>query len=132
MYSQYCRINPLPETPTYWAKVPEHADRMCSKNGMGNFICPGNYTCGSPTDYGIALEHDGLYSNELAYFGIYSFDNVGKALLTIHQMVSVDGWYTYMANLADTDIPFLGIFYSFVVIVVGSFYLLNLILAVII
>lgn len=47
-------------------------------------------------------------------------------------MVSVDGWYTYMANLADTDFPFLGIFYSFIVIIVGAFYLLNLILAVII
>lgn len=99
---------------------------------MGNFICPSNYTCGSPTDFGIALENDGLYSNELAYFGIYSFDNAGKALLTIHQMVTVDGWYTYMSNLADTDTPFLGILYSFIVIVIGSFYLMNLILAVII
>ena len=65
-------------------------------------------------------------------FGITNFDHLGGSLLTIFQMITSETWYYQIMNLMDVDIPFIGAFYVFVVIIIGQFFLLNLLLAVII
>jgi hypothetical protein len=65
-------------------------------------------------------------------FGITNFDHLGGSLLTIFQMITSETWYYQIMNLMDVDIPFIGAFYVFVLIIIGQFFLLNLLLAVII
>lgn len=65
-------------------------------------------------------------------FGITNFDNLGTSFLTVFQMITSETWYVTMMNLMDVDFPIIGALYSFGIIIVGQFFLLNLILAVII
>ena len=65
-------------------------------------------------------------------YGITNFDNLGTSLLTVFQMITSETWYQQLINLMDVDFPVIGVLYCFLVIIVGQFFLLNLILAVII
>lgn len=47
-------------------------------------------------------------------------------------MVTTDGWSSIMYNLIDADIPAIAAIYCVLVVVLGGFFMLNLILAVII
>lgn len=47
-------------------------------------------------------------------------------------MITSETWYIVLINLMDVDFPVIGALYCFLVIIVGQFFLLNLILAVII
>jgi hypothetical protein len=47
-------------------------------------------------------------------------------------MITSETWYTQIVNTMDLDIPVIGAVYCFGVIIVGQFFLLNLILAVMI
>ena len=57
---------------------------------------------------------------------------MGGAFLTVFQMITSETWYMMMTNTMDIDIPIVSALYCFGVIIVGQFFLLNLILAVII
>jgi Ion transport protein len=50
----------------------------------------------------------------------------------VFQIVTAESWSTYMYNLMDVDWPFFAAIYTIFIVVVGSFFLMNLILAVII
>ena len=65
-------------------------------------------------------------------YGITNFDNLGRAMLTVFQIVTSDTWYYQMDNLMDVDIPFLGGAFCLILMILGQFFLINLILAVII
>ena len=65
-------------------------------------------------------------------FGVTNFDNLGYALLSVFQMITSETWYYQLMNLMDVDYPILGGIYVFSIIIIGQFFLLNLILAVII
>ncbi len=69
-----------------------------------------------------------LYIN----YGVTTFDSLGTSLLTVFQMITSETWQVTLINLLDVDLPILGFLYVFFIIVVGQFFLLNLILAVII
>jgi hypothetical protein len=59
-----------------------------------------------------------------------NFDNFGVALLSIFRLLTLEGWSGVMYNYMDAD----GIFAAFyfpIIIIIGSFFLLNLFLAVI-
>jgi hypothetical protein len=53
-------------------------------------------------------------------------------MLTVFQMITSETWYYQIALLMDIDFPFLGGLFCFGIIIIGQFFLLNLILAVII
>lgn len=55
-----------------------------------------------------------------------------QSLLTVILIVFNDDWTKIILNLMDTDIPYLASFYGMCVVVFGSYFLMNLILAVII
>jgi hypothetical protein len=67
----------------------------------------------------------------LISYGIVTFDNLLRALITIFQMITLEGWTPMMYNLSDASQAWMAIFFCVLLVVVGSFFLLNVILAVI-
>ena len=53
------------------------------------------------------------------------------ALETIFVMITLEGWSTLMYNLSDASMSWMAVTFCVLLIVVGSFFLLNVILAVI-
>ena len=53
---------------------------MCNPN---NDLCSEGTYCGSPVDYGLSLEDDGLYENGALQYGISYFDNIGNSALAV-------------------------------------------------
>lgn len=66
------------------------------------------------------------------YYGIHNFDNFMNSFLVVFQLVTTENWSNYMFNLIDIDNSFFAALYSISIVVIGSFFLMNLILAVII
>ena len=58
------------------------------------------------------------------------FDNLGWAMLTIFQMITLEQWTTVMYNLMDSNIWWMAIILSVLIVVIGSFFMLNVFLAV--
>ena len=66
---------------------------------MSNDICTGDSFCGHPKQYSIDLEDDNVTSTRLISYGIATFDNIGKSLLTVFQVLTMSGWSTLMYNV---------------------------------
>ena len=47
-------------------------------------------------------------------------------------MISLDNWSSYVHNMMDIDAPIIGVIYGLVIVILGSYVVMNLILAVII
>ncbi|XP_057305572.1 sodium channel protein 1 brain-like isoform X3 [Hydractinia symbiolongicarpus] len=86
-------------------------------NVTGSMVCPSNYTC---------LPDVGENPN----FGFTSYDNFGWALLTSFQLVTLDFWEDVYLHIGSSMGPWY-VFYFMIVIFFGSFYLINLVLAVV-
>eukprot|EP00397_Hematodinium_sp_SG-2012_P003139 GEMP01003147.1.p1 GENE.GEMP01003147.1~~GEMP01003147.1.p1 ORF type:complete len:1326 (+),score=197.79 GEMP01003147.1:475-4452(+) len=63
--------------------------------------------------------------------GLSSFDNMGSAVVLIFQSITLEGWVDIMYMLTDTGSVFLPFLYFFLLILVGSFFLLNVTLAIV-
>ena len=85
-----------------------------AKNGTGLNNCPGGMVCSE-------------YENP--NFGITNFDNILYAWLTIFQAISMEGWTDIMYQVQDAVNPWVWIYFV-VMIVFGSFFAVNLALAV--
>ncbi|XP_066925644.1 sodium channel protein 1 brain-like isoform X3 [Clytia hemisphaerica] len=86
-------------------------------NNTGSRQCPTNYTC---------LPHAGPNPN----YGFTSYDDFGWALLTSFQLVTLDYWEDVYLHIASSMGPWY-VLYFMIVIFFGSFYLINLVLAVV-
>ena len=73
-----------------------------------------------------------IYERGYINYGITNFDHLGGDFLTVFQMITIETWYLTLMNKMDIYIPIISAFYSFAIIIVSQFFLLNLILAVII
>ena len=51
-------------------------------------------------------------------------------MLTVFQMITLEGWTQIMYNLMDSNMTWMSILFSISLILIGSFFLLNVILAV--
>lgn len=51
-------------------------------------------------------------------------------MLTIFQMITLEGWTKIMYNMMDSNMNWMAIFFCICLVLVGSFFLLNVILAV--
>lgn len=60
-----------------------------------------------------------------------TFDHIGKALLSVFQTLTCDYWANTMYNLMAVDMPLLAPLFLCSIVVLGSFFLINIILAVI-
>ncbi|XP_071746366.1 voltage-dependent calcium channel type A subunit alpha-1 isoform X5 [Lepeophtheirus salmonis] len=63
-------------------------------------------------------------------YGITSFDNIGFAMLTVFQCVTMEGWTPIMYWTNDAMGSYVNWFYFVTLIVIGSFFMLNLVLGV--
>jgi hypothetical protein len=77
------------------------------------------------------MENDGVYDDSGSNFGIATFDNMILGFVTVFQMVTLEGWSDIMYNLIDASVPAIAVIYCTLVVVIGSFFLLNVVLAVI-
>jgi len=108
---------------------------MCSKKDgwlyRGGFKCPGNYTCGSYLDFNLPLEDDDVNNQYDLNFNIATFKNIGTSFLSVFQIVTQDNWSMNLYNLISaTEFGFASLF-MFVIHMMGSYFLMNLMLAVI-
>jgi hypothetical protein len=67
--------------------------------------------------------------NELNY-GLTNFDNIGSAFLTIFQCITMEGWTKIMNIYEDAYASWFVVMYFIMCVVICSFFLLNLTIAV--
>lgn len=124
-------MTPKPINETYWPKSPIYT-RVCSPEGNnGQYTCPEGLYCGSPIDYGISLEDDGVYSDPTIQYAIGQFDNFGQALLAVIQTITIEDWTILMYNISDGYTPIFTEIYFCSIVIIGHYYMLQLILGVI-
>ncbi len=97
-----CRTTEKPVNSTYWPKSPIYT-RICSKSNDfgGEYQCPKGLYCGSPLEYGIELEDDGIYKDSQVQYGIATFDNIGQAFIAVFQIFSAEDWSLLMNNVSS-------------------------------
>ncbi|KAM7539608.1 hypothetical protein Aperf_G00000039296 [Anoplocephala perfoliata] len=111
----------LPDSiPNSRSLVPCNIGNESSKGffnaAHGSFRCPSGYIC------------KGYW--EGPNFGITSFDNIGYAMLTVFQCITMEGWTEVMYLTFDAVGDRFSSLYFVPLIVLGSFFMLNLILGV--
>ena len=137
-----------------WPLVPEDANpysRLCSPRqdelaGMsaaekGKYQAGGQYQCDKdlghfcgkplPSINGFTLEDDGVPGLDYISYGIIHFDSIHYAMITIVQMITLEGWSGMMYNLQDSSPAWMAILFCVLLVIVGAWGLLNVILAVI-
>lgn len=62
-------------------------------------------------------------------WGIPNFNNLAEAIGTILQIITLEGWTKIMYNLYDYQNPILVSVYFSLIVLIGSFYLMNMLLA---
>lgn len=99
--------------------------------GQGTYTCnPGTF-CGNPFDYAYLGGSFEEYSDDtFINYGVLTFDNIGKSLLSIFQILTNDNWALTMYNLMYSDLPLIAPIFLCIVVIFGSFFIMNIILAV--
>ena len=80
----------------------------------------------------MSTEIDDLKNAELVDYGIASFNHLGYGLVTVFQFITLEGWSKIMYNLMDSNISWMAVGFSVCLILIGAFFLLNVILAVLV
>ena len=75
---------------------------------------------------------DNVENNKYINYGITTFDDILSAIITIFQVITLEGWSYIMYNHMDSNMFLFSVFYFLSLITLGSFFVLNLILAVIV
>ncbi|XP_063224731.1 voltage-dependent T-type calcium channel subunit alpha-1G [Bacillus rossius redtenbacheri] len=136
---------------TYYKYVEQDRDYICSKaddNGMhscadlppykvGELVCNGSYSAeggNDPTNTS-CVNWNQYYTECLAstsnpFQGTISFDNIGLAWVAIFLVISLEGWTDIMYYVQDAH-SFWDWIYFVLLIVIGSFFMINLCLVVI-
>ncbi|KAF4133455.1 Voltage-dependent L-type calcium channel domain-containing protein [Phytophthora infestans] len=127
----------------FWPVADETPARTCSLGDDQFRQCPDGQICGSDyDDFGnFRFTHpDSLivqrvlqsstYSSDLNW-GFLHFDSIGSASLAIFQCITREGWSDIMYMLQDAGYGTVAVIYFVSFIIFGSFFMLNLTLAVI-
>ena len=77
------------------------------------------------------MSDEGVDSNLAIQYGVGMFDHYGDAVLSVFQILTMDNWSVIAYNLMDGFVSQVGAIYCALLIVFGSFFLLNINLAVI-
>lgn len=121
----------------FWP-VDEDDQLLCALSGQpGRHQCTSKQTCGSDYDaFGNkrfrntkAMNH-ALFNVNLD-FGYTTFDHVGRAFFTIFQSITQEGWTTIMYMTMDSSQPVIGACFFTILMIFGSFFVMNLTLGVI-
>ncbi|GMF38771.1 unnamed protein product [Phytophthora fragariaefolia] len=103
----------------------------------GGHQCPTGYTCGSnydafgnPRFVSKKAMIDALHTERLNW-GYTTYDNIGRAMLTIFQSVSEEDWTLVMYMTMDASHPIVGACFAVSLIIFASYFVMNLTIAVI-
>uniref|UniRef100_A0A3B4CY60 Voltage-dependent N-type calcium channel subunit alpha n=1 Tax=Pygocentrus nattereri TaxID=42514 RepID=A0A3B4CY60_PYGNA len=99
--------------------------RTCFKNDTAEFPCglePPARTC----EFGTHCREFWIGPN----FGITNFDNILFAILTVFQCITMEGWVEILYNANDASGNTWNWLYFIPLIIIGSFFMLNLVLGV--
>ena len=119
----------MPERNDTWP-YDESITSLCRKPENGETQCPEGTWCKNPIDGGLPLSVDNVIDMQEIDYGITNFDNLGWAMLTIFQMMTVEGWTKIMYNLMDSNIQWMSIIFSISLVLITSFFALNILLAI--
>ena len=136
-----CRLTPFPivqDGRIVWPRA--HSDvspgSICvsskSKIKLGGFNCPSEQVCGSFLDFEIPLELDEVQYSSQLYFNVFNWSHFGGSLLSVLQIVTADTWGNHLYNLINSSNFIFPTIFCFLIHMVGTYYLLNLMLVVII
>ena len=79
---------------------------------------------------GLPLESDHPEEQQLISYGLQTFDNIFFGLLPTFVMVTLEGWTKLMYNIMDATFMSMGVGICCALVILCSFFLLNIILAV--
>jgi len=82
-------------------------------------------------EYKIDLTNDKVVTNFQVQYGIATFDDFLMASLAVIQIITFDNWTVVMRFLVDSSDKWIGGFFCIIIVILCSFFLLNLVLAVI-
>ncbi len=108
--------------PLYPIDIPCISEAKTSAGNKGGFTCP------KSKEPNVTIE---CRSNwEGPFYGIINFDNIGLAMLTVFQCVTMEGWTTILYRIDDAEGSSWPYFYFISLIIIGSFFVMNLVLGV--
>jgi hypothetical protein len=126
---QRCRLTEFPLDDGTWP-YDESIPTLCRKPIQGETQCPVGTWCKHPLDGGLDKSVDSPIEQALIDFGLANFDNLAYAILTIFQMITMEGWTKIMYNLMDANVSWMAVIYCISLILITSFFILNVILAI--
>ena len=110
------------------AKNDANTQMMVATGGRG---CPAVTTIGN-ISYPVSCMAETSYCSGNPNYGFTHFDNIGNAMMTIFTSITLEGWVDVMYNLMDGwGTPWFVITYFILLVLIGSFFMLNLALAVV-
>ncbi|CAM9574083.1 unnamed protein product, partial [Ectocarpus sp. 8 AP-2014] len=139
-----------------WWPIDSEDERLCTSNsGSGKHKCEhddrymnlsefrwcgSNYDAlGNPrfaggviegVEWGAGRLTDNATFVQSLNWGYTNFDNIFVAFLTIFQSITMEGWSDVLYQIKDCSLPILGDVFFIILILWGSFFTLNLLLAV--
>ena len=117
----------IPAAPTWVYQGGEDGDVLCSGPRWNSYPDRGDAGAGNACPAGQYCVQQ--RKQDLPNFGFSNFDNIAWAWLTIFQCISMEGWTNIMYMVMDTTSTFTWPYFV-VLIVFGSFFAVNLALAV--
>lgn len=91
------------------------------------------YKCGQSITYNITaggeMKIDATIENEQILFDVVNFNHMGLAFLTIFQCLTMESWTTMMYNYMDSNNVYIAVFFFVFMILFGSFFTMQLVLA---
>ena len=128
---QRCRLTPEP-VDGQWEIDPDQEHFICSKGATeGPNACQKGSYCYSPIDRGLNPEIDKPWENELILYNTVNFNNLPCAVISVFEALTLEGWSIQMENIINTGNVELAVIFYLLLIAFGSYFILNLILAVI-
>jgi len=104
----------------------EDADCARMLGGDGEDVI---HKCGALIDHGIPVSRDSPEKQDLISYDIVNFNNVANSLLLIFQSLTLEGWVLLMYNFMDSNDYFISVVYFCFMVIFGSFFAMQLVLA---
>ena len=139
---QFCRateeLEENEDGKLFWKKLGDDGDGpvLCAVDEDCAFAFPDAEIAICGTVYEKAgldpIEYDDIRNIELIMYGIPGFDNVGQGFLTIFQILTLESWVYLMYNYSDTGSGIISVIFFVMVVLLGAFFTMNLVLAIIV
>lgn len=130
-----CRLTEFPENGI-WVIDDSQSDFICSNQEHNS--CRSGTFCGSPLIYtaetGEPLDlilNDNPWRDSLIQYNTMNFNNLPNAITAVFEALTLEGWSTQMEFLIDSGNGSIAIIFYLLLVIFGSYFILNLILAVI-